>query len=77
MFFLIDNLQPSLTKCQPLCIEYNLTWPGSILYQYVQGPLAGDLTEDFLAFLKNEFIRKQYIPKKYLLHNKYNDTTFC
>ena len=53
--------------CQPLFIEYNLRWPGSILYQFVQGPLAGILTDLFLSFLKDINNRNKYIPKRYLL----------
>lgn len=36
----------------PICIEYNIKWPGTILYQYANGPLAGEYTDKFLDFLK-------------------------
>ncbi len=36
----------------PICIEYNINWPGTILYQFANGPLAGDYTDQFLSFLK-------------------------
>lgn len=44
--FMIDD------KGNPICIEYNINWPGSILYQYAHGPLAGKYTAQFLDFLK-------------------------
>lgn len=44
--FMID------VKGDPICIEYNIHWPGSVLYQYAHGPLAGDYTNQFLDFLK-------------------------
>ena len=37
-----------------VCIEYNLKWPGTIVYQYAHGPMAGDLTDDLLSFLKDK-----------------------
>lgn len=39
-------------KGDPICIEYNIHWPGSVLYQYAHGPLAGEYTNKFLDFLK-------------------------
>ena len=44
--FMID------VKGDPICIEYNIHWPGSVLYQYAHGPLAGEYTNKFLGFLK-------------------------
>ena len=45
-----------------ICIEYNLKWPGTIVYQFAHGPLAGEKTDDLLAFLKEEqYVRM--IPK--------------
>lgn len=38
---------------EPVCIEYNIMWPGTILYQFAHGPLAGEYTDKFLSFLKN------------------------
>jgi len=38
---------------KPVCIEYNINWPGTILYQFAHGPLAGDYTDMFLDFLKS------------------------
>lgn len=49
----------------PICIEFNITQPGTILYQYTNGPLAGEYTEDFLAFLKK---RPDLIPPVYRLN---------
>ncbi len=45
---------------KPICIEYNILDPGSILYQFCNGPFAGEYTEQFLEFLKkhNDFIPK-------------------
>lgn len=36
----------------PVCIEYNIIWPGTILYQYANGPFAGNSTDEFISFLK-------------------------
>jgi len=36
----------------PICIEYNIWRPGTILYQFANGPLAGEYTGQFLEFLK-------------------------
>lgn len=47
-----------------ICIEYNLVWPGTVLYQFANGPFAGDMTDSFLAVLKNsEQINR--IPKSF------------
>ena len=35
----------------PICIEYNIDRPGTILYQFANGPLAGEQTDSFLSFL--------------------------
>lgn len=51
----------------PICIEYNLTQPGTILYQFANGPLAGKYTEEYLAYLKK---RPKYIPDFYKLKSK-------
>lgn len=45
-----------------ICLEYNIYQPGLILYQYVNGPLWGDKTDEMLAFLKDSKNRKKYIP---------------
>ncbi|MBQ1700889.1 MAG: hypothetical protein II023_03390, partial [Prevotella sp.] len=52
-------------KCEPVCIEYNVMWPGTILYQYANGPFAGDLTDKFLSFLEDKNNQKTYIPKPF------------
>ena len=39
---------------QVVCIEYNLKWPGTIVYQYAHGPMAGEHTDELLSFLKDE-----------------------
>ena len=49
----------------PVCIEYNVMTPGTILYQYANGPFGGEHTEDLLAFLLDKDNVKKYIPKKY------------
>ena len=49
----------------PICIEYNIRQPGTKLYQFANGPFAGDLTDEFLSFLLQDDIRKRYFPKKY------------
>ncbi len=45
-----------------VCIEYNLIHPGSIIYQFAHGPLAGDQTDAFLSFLKDPANREKYLP---------------
>ena len=45
---------------KPVCIEYNILRPGTILYQFCNGPFAGEYTEQFLEFLKSH---KDMIPK--------------
>ena len=47
---------------EPICIEYNIYSPGTILYQYANGPLAGKYTEEFLAILKE---RQDLIPRMF------------
>ena len=44
--FTIDN------NNHPICIEYNIVWPGTIIYQYANGPFADKYTDDFLFPLK-------------------------
>ena len=46
-----------------ICIEYNLKWPGTIVYQFCHGPFAGDETENYLKFLENSFLQKALLPK--------------
>lgn len=50
---------------EPVCIEFNVSTPGTILYQYANGPFGGEYTEELLAFLLDKDNRKKYIPKKY------------
>ena len=45
-----------------VCIEYNLLHPGTIIYQFAHGPLAGEHTEEFLSFLKDPANREKYLP---------------
>ena len=49
----------------PVCIEYNIYRPGMVLYQYANGPFAGDKTEQLLGFLHDKKLLEKYIPKKY------------
>lgn len=49
-------------KNEVICIEYNIHWPGTILYQYANGPLAGKHTDQLLSFLKDKAEQKN-IPK--------------
>lgn len=51
----------------PVCIEYNVRTPGTILYQYANGPFGGEYTSELLEFLLDEKNRRKYIPKKYLI----------
>lgn len=48
----------------PICIEYNITQPGTILYQFTNGPMAGKYTEEYLAYLKK---RPDLVPYLYRL----------
>ena len=50
---------------EPVCIEYNVSTPGTILYQYANGPFGGEYTEELLAFLLDDNNRRKYIPKKF------------
>ncbi len=47
---------------EPLCFEWNISWPGTVLYQFANGPLYGDKTEEVFAFLNDEKTRYNYIP---------------
>ena len=49
----------------PLCIEFNVKRPGTTLYQFANGPLAGDLTEELLSFLVDDAASRKLIPNKY------------
>ena len=49
----------------PYCIEFNVNAPGTILYQYANGPFGGDYNEELMAFLLDKENVKKYIPKKY------------
>ena len=53
---------------RPVCIEYNVTRPGSTLYQFANGPFAGDLTEELLSFLLEDPSSRKLIPKKYRIN---------
>lgn len=47
---------------EPKCFEWNISWPGTVLYQYTNGPLYGDKTEEIFSFLQDENNRFNYIP---------------
>lgn len=47
------------TECQPICIEYNIHTPGTLLYQLANGPLFGDFSDKVLSNLKKESLRSQ------------------
>ena len=47
---------------EPVCFEWNIQWPGTVLYQYVNGPLWGDKTDDILSFLKDKENQYNYVP---------------
>lgn len=46
----------------PVCFEWNISWPGTVLYQFANGPLYGDKTEEVFEFLRDENNRYNYIP---------------
>lgn len=54
-------------KDNPIIIEYNVKRPGTILYQFANGPLAGDYTPSLLSFLQNRELSDKYLPKRYRL----------
>lgn len=49
-------------NAEPCCFEWNVQWPGTILYQYANGPLFGDSTEKVLEFLKDDKNKDNYVP---------------
>ncbi len=47
----------------PICFEWNIQWPGTVLYQFAnEEPLYGDKTEEIFEFLKDEKNRRNFIP---------------
>lgn len=54
-------------KDNPIIIEYNVKRPGTILYQFANGPLAGNYTSSLLSFLQNKELNNYYLPKYYRL----------
>ncbi len=47
----------------PVCFEWNIQWPGTVLYQLANGaPLYGDNTEKIFSFLKEQKNQDNYIP---------------
>lgn len=46
-----------------ICIEFNVERPGSVFYQYVNGPFYGEFTDDILSFLKEKRNQDIYIPR--------------
>lgn len=54
--FTIDKFE------NPICFEWNVQWPGTVLYQYVNGPLYGLKTETVLGFLNDQANRDYFIP---------------
>ena len=48
----------------PVCIEYNVRTPGTILYQYANGPFGGEHTAELMEFLLDKNNLNKYIPKK-------------
>jgi len=49
---------------QPVCIEYNLNRPGTKLYQFANGPLAGDLADESISFLLRDGTHERYFTAK-------------
>ena len=48
---------------QIVCVEYNVKRPGTVFYQYVNGPFFGEYTDEVLAFLKDKENQKKWIPE--------------
>ncbi len=47
---------------RPICIEYNIQRPSTVLCQPNNGPFFAEHTDEMLAFLKEENNREKYIP---------------
>ena len=45
-----------------ICIEYNLKWPGTVVYQFAHGPFAGEKTDEYLGFLRDPAMQKLLPP---------------
>ncbi|MBR2182356.1 MAG: hypothetical protein IJ858_02845 [Acidaminococcaceae bacterium] len=45
-----------------ICIEYNIREPGTQVYQFAHGPLAGETTDELLEFLLNKDMQSKYLP---------------
>lgn len=50
-----------------VCIEYNIKRPGNTVYQYAHGPIAGDVTDQFLECLKDASVHRQLVPRSHRL----------
>lgn len=50
-----------------VCIEFNLKRPGSIVYQFAHGPMAGEHSDAYLACLKDPHVRRTLLPSSYLI----------
>lgn len=50
-------------KGNPICFEWNIQWPGTVLYQFVNGPLWGEKTEEILKFLLDDKNKYNYLPE--------------
>lgn len=50
-------------KGEIICIEYNIKRPGTVFYQFVNGPFFGEHTDDVLSFLKDVNNQDAFIPK--------------
>ena len=46
-------------NCMPICVEYNIVWPGTVVYQYANGPFAGRHSDEFLSCLKLPELQKK------------------
>ena len=46
----------------PVCLEYNIQWPGTVVYQFACGPYAGEYTGELCSFLLDETNRRNYLP---------------
>lgn len=45
------------------CIEFNVERPGSVFYQYVNGPFYGNYTDEVLSYLKDKKNQDIYVPR--------------
>lgn len=46
-----------------VCIEYNIKRPGTVFYQYANGPFFGEYMDEVMSFLEDHSNQVKYVPK--------------